>query len=242
MNCDLAFDCLTDPARRQCAELTEHLTRCPRCRDMAEALEPAIDLLSEVSSTETVSADAASFDNAGSLGEPAATSLEPRRQSSPLDGRLTAPVKSPGDPARPTAPWHTESHRRLQRRLVTWQLLAGIAGVRSAVAGRSAGACRMSASHDNRGIGIDRCRRLCRLPHTRRVSAADRRIKTRTGADGTDALRRVPRFATSARDRLRRSNEPGGKWPANTARLRVSADRRLNTPPGNSFNPQATAP
>jgi hypothetical protein len=129
MNCDLAFDCLTDPARRQCAELTEHLTRCPRCRDMAEALEPAIDLLSEVSSTETVSADAASFDNAGSLGEPAATSLEPRRQSSPLDGRLTAPVKSPGDPARPTAPWHTESHRRLQRRLVTWQLLAGIAGL-----------------------------------------------------------------------------------------------------------------
>lgn len=129
MNCDLAFDCLTDPARRDSAELADHLARCPRCRDMAEALEPAIDLLSEVSSPETASADGASFDGAASRGEPAAKAPEPRRQASPLDGRLTAPVKPSNEPAWPTAPWHTESQRRLQRRLVTWQLLAGIAGL-----------------------------------------------------------------------------------------------------------------
>jgi|GEM_PF-1044305 len=134
MNCDLAFDCLTDPARRDCDELAAHLQNCPRCRDMAEALEPAIDLLSEVSSAETLSAetlsaDGAALENAGLFGEPPTKKSEPRRQASPLDGRLTAPVKSVSEPAWPTAPWHTESQRRLQRRLVTWQILAGIAGL-----------------------------------------------------------------------------------------------------------------
>ncbi len=129
MNCDLAFDCLTDPARRDCAELAEHLAHCPRCRDMAEALEPAIDLLSEVSAPESASADAVSFAGAGGSAELDAKAIEPRRQASPLDGRLTAPVKPSNEPAWPNAPWHTESQRRLQRRLVTWQILAGIAGL-----------------------------------------------------------------------------------------------------------------
>ena len=129
MNCDLAFDCLTDPARRDSGELNDHLAQCPRCRDMAEALEPAIDLLSEVSSPETASLDGASFEGAHSLGEQPAASPAPRRQASPLDGRLTAPVKPSNEPAWPSAPWHTESQRRLQRSLVTWQILAGIAGL-----------------------------------------------------------------------------------------------------------------
>jgi hypothetical protein len=129
MNCDLAFDCLTDSARRDCAELAKHLARCPRCRDMAEALEPAIDLLSEVSAHESASADASSFAGAGGSVEPEGKLIEPRRQASPLNGRLTAPVRPSNEPAWPNAPWHTESQRRLQRRLVTWQILAGIAGL-----------------------------------------------------------------------------------------------------------------
>ncbi len=129
MNCDLAFDCLTDPARRDCVELAEHLADCPRCRDMAEALEPAIDLLSEVSSPEAASADTPSFAGAGGPGESEAKLLKPQRQASPLDGRLTAPVRPSNEPAWPNAPWQTESHRRLQRRLVTWQILVGIAGL-----------------------------------------------------------------------------------------------------------------
>lgn len=129
MNCELAFDCLTDPARRDSADLAEHLAHCPRCRDMAEALEPAIDLLSEVSAPESASADAVSFAGAGGSAEPEVNSLEPRRQVSPLNGRLTAPVRPSNEPTWPNAPWHTESQRRLQRRLVTWQILAGIAGL-----------------------------------------------------------------------------------------------------------------
>ena len=45
IDCDQAFDCLTDAARRESPELRNHLDSCPRCRQMAETLAPAIDLL-----------------------------------------------------------------------------------------------------------------------------------------------------------------------------------------------------
>ena len=46
MNCDDAFDALTDPAWADTAELAEHLVKCPRCRDLKQVLEPALSLLS----------------------------------------------------------------------------------------------------------------------------------------------------------------------------------------------------
>lgn len=48
MNCDQAFSALTDVSRRDHTELCEHLDRCPRCRDMAELLDPALNLFGEV--------------------------------------------------------------------------------------------------------------------------------------------------------------------------------------------------
>ncbi|MBL8851795.1 MAG: hypothetical protein JNG89_19110 [Planctomycetaceae bacterium] len=48
MNCDQAFDCLTDSARRHSPELAEHLARCRRCREMEATLEPALDLFDEL--------------------------------------------------------------------------------------------------------------------------------------------------------------------------------------------------
>jgi len=42
MNCDQAFERLTDPQLNGDSELQDHLDRCPRCRDMAEILEPAL--------------------------------------------------------------------------------------------------------------------------------------------------------------------------------------------------------
>lgn len=48
MNCDQAFNALTDVSRRDHADLCEHLDRCPRCRDMAELLDPALNLFGEV--------------------------------------------------------------------------------------------------------------------------------------------------------------------------------------------------
>ncbi len=45
MNCDDAFDALTDPASANAAELTQHLAKCPRCRVLKQVLEPALSLL-----------------------------------------------------------------------------------------------------------------------------------------------------------------------------------------------------
>lgn len=48
MNCDQAFDCLTDPRRRETPELGRHLDQCPRCRTMRDTLEPALDLFDDL--------------------------------------------------------------------------------------------------------------------------------------------------------------------------------------------------
>jgi hypothetical protein len=45
MNCDEAFDALTDPVSADAAELGEHLFKCPRCRELKQVLEPALSLL-----------------------------------------------------------------------------------------------------------------------------------------------------------------------------------------------------
>ncbi len=42
MNCDQAFECITDPTVVGDDALDAHLQNCPRCRDMAEILEPAL--------------------------------------------------------------------------------------------------------------------------------------------------------------------------------------------------------
>lgn len=58
MNCDDAFDALTDPLRwsdplaGKGAELQEHLARCPRCRQMEETLSPALQLFEAESQSE----------------------------------------------------------------------------------------------------------------------------------------------------------------------------------------------
>lgn len=50
MNCDQAFESLTDPDQRNAAALQRHLHDCPRCRDLADALEPALQLFDDAGS------------------------------------------------------------------------------------------------------------------------------------------------------------------------------------------------
>jgi len=45
MNCDEAFDALTDPAQTDAESLARHLADCPRCRELKLVLEPALSLL-----------------------------------------------------------------------------------------------------------------------------------------------------------------------------------------------------
>src|SRR5262245_17773193 len=46
MNCDTAFDLLTDSEGSRSLALARHLDDCPRCRQMRETLAPALEFLS----------------------------------------------------------------------------------------------------------------------------------------------------------------------------------------------------
>ena len=45
MNCDTAFDLLTDANGSRSSALTQHFETCPRCRQMQETLSPALEFL-----------------------------------------------------------------------------------------------------------------------------------------------------------------------------------------------------
>lgn len=47
MNCDMAFDLMTDPNGGRSQVLREHLAQCPRCRQMQATLAPALDWLTD---------------------------------------------------------------------------------------------------------------------------------------------------------------------------------------------------
>ena len=48
MNCDQAFDYLTDSSRRDSENLARHLEGCGRCRQLRETLEPALGLFDDL--------------------------------------------------------------------------------------------------------------------------------------------------------------------------------------------------
>lgn len=48
MNCDQAFEYLTDSARRDSSALARHLAGCARCRQLRETLEPALDMFEDL--------------------------------------------------------------------------------------------------------------------------------------------------------------------------------------------------
>lgn len=52
MNCDQAFDRLTDPAATTDSALARHLEECPRCQAMRQTLSPALDWLKSSSDDE----------------------------------------------------------------------------------------------------------------------------------------------------------------------------------------------
>ena len=45
MNCDQAFEVMTSSRGAHDRELHDHMGHCPRCREMHQTLEPALDLL-----------------------------------------------------------------------------------------------------------------------------------------------------------------------------------------------------
>lgn len=100
MNCDQAFDALTDNNLRDCEALVQHLDQCPRCRDMADMLDPALDLFGDVLEAsgefEPSTSSATFIDDSSLNSEPAAGS-----ESSPSTRPRTA-----------NRPWLQTSRRR----------------------------------------------------------------------------------------------------------------------------------
>ena len=108
MNCDEAFDHLTDPVRRHSHELRRHIQACRRCRQMQQTLEPALALFDQTGQADpnTRMADgdvspAADSDAATTrhllssesvrLAEDSAARLKPRRWLKRFAGRSVLP-------------------------------------------------------------------------------------------------------------------------------------------------------
>lgn len=82
MNCDLAFDLMTDPQGQGSQALQRHLSACPRCRQMQQTLSPALDWLTEAGTVEDVSLQPAARDAGGCIPRSAtAESLDVAREA-----------------------------------------------------------------------------------------------------------------------------------------------------------------
>lgn len=66
MNCDTAFDLMTDADGARSLALANHLADCPRCRQMQDTLAPALDFLAECGPGHSVEPFASTFDAASS--------------------------------------------------------------------------------------------------------------------------------------------------------------------------------
>lgn len=80
MNCDQAFDAMTDPDRPHDRELGDHLRACPRCRQMYETLEPALGLFAAVEDEPVETASSA----------PMQLAQSPARVAHQIAGRMSA--------------------------------------------------------------------------------------------------------------------------------------------------------
>lgn len=101
MNCDQAFDAMTDAFDAESAELQAHLAGCPRCREMRETLSPALDALFAESRSRAADWPPASLPclDLSQLAEAAARELAP-----------TVPLREPAllRRSRPASPnWST---------------------------------------------------------------------------------------------------------------------------------------
>jgi hypothetical protein len=80
MNCDQAFDYLTDSTRRDSGSLARHLAGCARCRQLKETLEPALDLFDDPVPEPGIDSFArAAGDEAVRIAEQSAARLSKRR-------------------------------------------------------------------------------------------------------------------------------------------------------------------
>jgi hypothetical protein len=101
MNCDEAFDALTDPGFCESAELQSHLARCPRCRQLQQVLEPARSLLCGELPAERVPTSELRKETQAAVGPKMLLSVESVRMAEAIAGQLAS---SRGNSVRARAP------------------------------------------------------------------------------------------------------------------------------------------
>lgn len=94
MNCDTAFDLMTDPHGSRSGALVEHFANCPRCRRMQETLAPALNFLDNGASSDETPSQCGEVAGSSSLREPFVTTeaLQLARQAA---ARLIVRAESP---------------------------------------------------------------------------------------------------------------------------------------------------
>lgn len=122
MTCDEAFDRLTDPAGASDNLLQTHLAECPRCRDMAELLRPALDLI------QSPDADGLSLGIRRDDDEFARPALAHQNASASDASSVFHAIPRPWLSDRHYAP-HADRLRLLTFLLLVGMLTAGIAGI-----------------------------------------------------------------------------------------------------------------
>jgi hypothetical protein len=106
MNCDMAFDLMTDAEGSQTSALARHLDECPRCRQMQETLAPALDFLAKSALGHSARKLAPAFDDlppAGSRSRAPSLSVETLKIAEQAARNLAARSETP--------------RQRLQRRI-----------------------------------------------------------------------------------------------------------------------------
>ncbi|MGZ0170463.1 MAG: hypothetical protein ACKVHE_12965 [Planctomycetales bacterium] len=100
MNCDQAFDALTNNYLRNSDVLIQHLDGCPRCRDMADMLDPALDLFGDV------------LEASGEYEAPAASEAFADDYSNKLEPASETENSPSTRPRTASRPWLQTSQRR----------------------------------------------------------------------------------------------------------------------------------
>ena len=126
MNCDEAFEALTDPTEPNHSALKWHLEFCPRCREMQQVLAPALAMFA----TDGQSADAVKSQTDQSRDLP--RRREPRFSPAELGNAPARPFLTPE--AIRVAEQSAQALHPVKRRMAFRWILAGVASALAAVA------------------------------------------------------------------------------------------------------------
>lgn len=95
MNCDMAFDLMTDAKTAGSSALARHLESCPRCRQMQETLAPALSLLSQDAPVDPSPEYPSAAGEAGVRARQPMVTVEALKIAEQAATRLTAPFETP---------------------------------------------------------------------------------------------------------------------------------------------------